>query len=299
MKKQYQTSIEHIGVRLDKCLSSLLEDKSRSFVMNLIDKGLVFVNDKNQKASYRIHMNDVITVEFIEAIPLEVKAEQIPLEIVYEDSDIIVINKPCDMVVHPSHGHHSGTLVNALLSHCDDLSGINGIKRPGIVHRIDKDTSGLLVIAKNDAAHEFLAAQLKSKTMHREYIALVKGTIKEDDGKIIAPIGRDKKDRLKMAVDVNGREAVTYFHVEKRFAKYTLITCLLETGRTHQIRVHLAHIGYPIEGDPLYCRRNLLYKEGQLLHARKLVLIHPKTHEKMEFICELPNYFKNIIAKLA
>lgn len=294
------TNSNYIGLRLDKVLVLELKDRSREFIMRLIDEGEVLVNDKKAKNSYRVKENDEVTINIPEAKNLDATPQDIPLDIVYEDDDIIVINKPRDLVVHPSNGHEDGTLVNALLAHCTNLSGINGVKRPGIVHRIDKDTTGLLVVAKNDYAHEFLAKQLEDHTLHREYIALVKGVIKEDDGKIIAPIGRDKYNRQKMAVDVkNGKPAVTHFHVLKRFNQYTLISCVLETGRTHQIRVHMNYIGYPIEGDPVYGpKSHLLFDKGQLLHAEKLILIHPKTKKKMTFTAPLPKDFQDIIDNL-
>ena len=294
------TNSDYIGLRLDKVLVSELKDRSREFIMRLIDEGEVLVNDKKVKNSYRVKENDEITINIPEAKNLDATPQDIPLDIVYEDDDIIVINKPRDLVVHPSNGHEDGTLVNALLAHCTNLSGINGVKRPGIVHRIDKDTTGLLVVAKNDYAHEFLAKQLEDHTLHREYIALVKGVIKEEDGKIIAPIGRDKYNRQKMAVDVkNGKPAVTHFHVLKRFNQYTLISCVLETGRTHQIRVHMNYIGYPIEGDPVYGpKSHLLFDKGQLLHAEKLILIHPKTKKKMTFTAPLPKDFQDVIDNL-
>lgn len=294
------TNSNYIGLRLDKVLVLELKDRSREFIMRLIDEGEVLVNDKKAKNSYRVKENDEVTINIPEAKNLDATPQDIPLDIVYEDDDIIVINKPRDLVVHPSNGHEDGTLVNALLAHCTNLSGINGVKRPGIVHRIDKDTTGLLVVAKNDYAHEFLAKQLEDHTLHREYIALVKGVIKEDDGKIIAPIGRDKYNRQKMAVDVkNGKPAVTHFHVLKRFNQYTLISCVLETGRTHQIRVHMNYIGYPIEGDPVYGpKSHLLFDKGQLLHAEKLILIHPKTKKKMTFSAPLPKDFQDVIDNL-
>ena len=294
------TNSDYIGLRLDKVLVSELKDRSREFIMRLIDEGEVLVNDKKAKNSYRVKENDEITINIPEAKNLDATPQDIPLDIVYEDDDIIVINKPRDLVVHPSNGHEDGTLVNALLAHCTNLSGINGVKRPGIVHRIDKDTTGLLVVAKNDYAHEFLAKQLEDHTLHREYIALVKVVIKEEDGKIIAPIGRDKYNRQKMAVDVkNGKPAVTHFHVLKRFNQYTLISCVLETGRTHQIRVHMNYIGYPIEGDPVYGpKSHLLFDKGQLLHAEKLILIHPKTKKKMTFSAPLPKDFQDVIDNL-
>lgn len=294
------TNSDYIGLRIDKVLVLELKDRSREFIMRLIDEGEVLVNNKKAKNSYRVKENDEITINIPEAKNLDATPQDIPLDIVYEDDDIIVINKPRDLVVHPSNGHEDGTLVNALLAHCTNLSGINGIKRPGIVHRIDKDTTGLLVVAKNDYAHEFLAKQLEDHTLHREYIALVKGVIKEEDGKIIAPIGRDKYNRQKMAVDVkNGKPAVTHFHVLKRFNQYTLISCVLETGRTHQIRVHMNYIGYPIEGDPVYGpKSHLLFDKGQLLHAEKLILIHPKTKKKMTFSAPLPKDFQDVIDNL-
>lgn len=294
------TNSDYIGLRIDKVLASELKDRSREFIMRLIDEGEVLVNDKKVKNSYRVKENDEITINIPEAKNLDATPQDIPLDIVYEDDDIIVINKPRDLVVHPSNGHEDGTLVNALLAHCTNLSGINGVKRPGIVHRIDKDTTGLLVVAKNDYAHEFLAKQLEDHTLHREYIALVKGVIKEEDGKIIAPIGRDKYNRQKMAVDVkNGKPAVTHFHVLKRFNQYTLISCVLETGRTHQIRVHMNYIGYPIEGDPVYGpKSHLLFDKGQLLHAEKLILIHPKTKKRMTFSAPLPKDFQDVIDNL-
>lgn len=297
MKQIIKIAEEHIGKRLDLALTEILASYSRQFITKLIDDGGVIMGDKVMKPSYKVKFEDTFEITIKEIEPLNVVAEDIPLNIVYEDDDIIVVNKNNDMVVHPSIGHSSGTLVNALLSHCDDLSGINGVKRPGIVHRIDKDTTGLLVVAKNDLAHESLATQLKDKTMHREYIALVKGIIKEDDARIIAPIGRSNNDRLKMAVNTRtGKEAITHVHVIERFNQFTLVSCRLETGRTHQIRVHLSHIGYPIEGDLLYgAKHHQLYDKGQLLHATKLVLVHPSTHKQMEFVADIPDYFQEII----
>ena len=266
----------------------------------MFDEGHIWVNGKNEKPSYRVKENDVVEYEEKELVPSEMKKENIPLDIVYEDEDLMVINKPRGMVVHPANGHHEGTLVNALLGYCTDLSGINGVERPGIVHRIDKDTSGLLVVCKNDFAHNEIAKQLKDKTMHREYYALCKGVIKEDDGKIIAPIGRDPYDRLKMAVDVkNGKEAITFFHVEERFNQYTLVSVRLFTGRTHQIRVHMHYIGHPLEGDPLYGKKkNLLFQNGQLLHAYRITFIHPRTQKEMTFEVPLPDDFKAVLERL-
>ena len=288
-------------MRLDKALVFFLPDYSRTYVSKLIDEGHCLVNGKNEKASYKLSENDVVEIDIPEAKPLEVSKEDIPLDIIYEDNDILVINKQQGLVVHPAPGHYEHTLVNAILAHTDDLSGINGVKRPGIVHRIDKDTSGLLCIAKNDEAHEGLAEQLKDHSMSRKYIALVKGVIKEKQGEIDLPIGRSRGDRKKMAVDsLNGKPAKTYFTVLKRFNEHTLIECSLLTGRTHQIRVHMSYIGHPVEGDPLYNKKNAssLYDKGQLLVAYKLHLVHPITKKEMDFEIPLPDYFTDIINHL-
>jgi len=288
-------------MRLDKALVFLLPDLSRTYIGKLIDEGACQVNGKPAKASYKLSLDDVIEFDVPEVKELEVTKEDIPLDIVYEDKDILVINKPQGLVVHPAPGHYEHTLVNAILAHTDDLSGINGVKRPGIVHRIDKDTSGLLCIAKNDEAHEGLSEQLKDHSMSRKYIALVKGVIKEKQGEIDLPIGRSRGDRKKMAVDsLNGKPAKTYFTVLKRFNEYTLIECSLETGRTHQIRVHMSYIGHPVEGDPLYNKKNAtsLYNKGQLLVAYKLHLVHPITKKEMDFEIPLPTYFTDIINQL-
>ncbi len=291
---------EEQGERLDRYLARVSHE-SRNHLASLFAKGQVKVDGKGQKPSYRIKVGEEITYEEDEIEASSMIKEDIPLDIVYEDDDLLVINKPRGMVVHPGNGHHQGTLVNALLGYCHDLSGINGVERPGIVHRIDKDTSGLLVVCKNDYAHRHIASQLQDKTMHREYYALCKGVIKEDDGKIIAPIGRDPYDRLKMAVDVKkGKEAITYFHVEQRFNQYTLVSLRLFTGRTHQIRVHMHYIGHPIEGDPLYGKKkNLLFDKGQLLHAYRLTFIHPRTNQEMVFTVPLDDDFKAVLAKLS
>ncbi len=286
--------------RLDKVLSSLLENFSRSRIALLIDEGHVTVNEKEAKASLKVKEGDEIVVFIPEAKEAKIEKEDIPLDIVYEDHDILIINKPQGMVVHPAFGHNEHTLVNAILNHCDDLSGINGEKRPGIVHRIDKDTSGLICVAKNDVAHNFLAEQLKDHTMARTYTALVRGVIAENSGEINLPIGRDTNNRQKMAVSrTNSKEAVTYFKVLQRFNEHTLVECHLKTGRTHQIRVHFSYIGYPVEGDPLYCGRKYdkLYQGGQLLVATELKLIQPKTKKEMHFKIELPEYFKEILKK--
>ena len=292
---------EYSNLRLDKALTLIYPDRSRTYIANLIDEGLVKVNGKILKSSYKLTINDEIEIVFKEVQPLDVKKEDIPLDIVYEDQDILIINKPQGLVVHPAPGHYEHTLVNAILNHCNDLSGINGVARPGIVHRIDKDTSGLICIAKNDDAHNYLATQLKDHTMNRDYVALVKGVIKENHGKIDLPIGRDPRDRKKMAVNKeNSKEAITYFDVIKRFNNYTLVKCKLVTGRTHQIRVHMAYIGHPVEGDPLYNKKNAtsLISTGQLLVAYKLNLIHPRTKKEVSFEIPLPQYFLDIINKL-
>ena len=286
------------NTRLDKCLANLLTDTSRTYINKLIEEGKCFVNGKIAKASLKVKIGDEIQIDIPEIKPLEVNSEDIPLDIVYEDSDILIINKPQGMVVHPSNGHWEHTLVNAVLHHCEDLSGINGIARPGIVHRIDKDTSGLLCIAKHDTAHKFLAEQLKDHVMARDYIALVRGVINENNGTIDMPIGRDKNNRQKMAVTKeNSKNAITHFKVLKRFNNHTLVECKLVTGRTHQIRVHMSHIGFPVEGDPLYGSRTYdkIHKDGQLLVAYKLRLIHPSTKKEVEFEIPLPDYFNKIL----
>ena len=292
---------EYNGYRLDKYLSSVLTNFSRTHIAKIIDEGEVFVNDKEAKSSLKLKENDVISLTIPENKELEVNKEDIPLDIVYEDKDILIVNKPQGMVVHPSNGHNEHTLVNAILYHCKDLSGINGVNRPGIVHRIDKDTSGLICVAKNDNAHLKLAEQLKDHTMARTYTALVKGIIPENSGEINLPIGRDPNNRQKMGVTrTNSKEAITYFKVLKRYKEHTLVECHLKTGRTHQIRVHLSYIGYPVEGDPLYAGRKYdsLYKKGQLLVATSLTLIHPSTNEEMTFNIDLPDYFVDVLHQL-
>lgn len=283
--------------RLDKELAHHLPDISRSQLKKWIDDGNVTVNGEKVKAKYKLAGGD--QVEIIPEAPQEIdlEPENIPLDIVYEDDDVIVVNKPQGMVVHPSAGHPNHTLVNALLYH-SPLSTINGEFRPGIVHRIDKDTSGLLMVAKNDHAHKSLAEQLKAKTNKREYVALVHGVIKEDRGTIDAPIGRSKKDRKKQGIVGDGRPAVTHFTVLKRFKHYTLVSCRLETGRTHQIRVHMQYIGHPLAGDPLYGPRKTLPGNGQYLHARLLGFKHPTTGEEMIFTAPLPNYFEKMLDHL-
>lgn len=287
------------NIRLDRFLSGRLENASRTLIQDYISNGYVQVNQKIEKASYKVKIDDMITVQIPKNTELDILPEEIPLDIVYEDHDVIVINKPSGMIVHPSSGITSGTLVNALLYHCNDLSGINGITRPGIVHRIDKETSGLLMVAKNDHAHASLSKQLKDHTVTRKYIALVHGSIPHEFGKIDAPIGRDEKDRQKMAVTKkNSKEAITNFRVLKHYQDMTLIECRLETGRTHQIRVHLSYIGYPVYGDPKYGKRKDDTTYGQYLHAKTLGFVHPSTNEYMEFDSSLPDFFQEKLEEL-
>lgn len=289
----------NIDIRLDKFIKDNTDNLSREYIQKLIDEGYVLVNGKDvTKCSYKTALNDEIIVSFKETEDLNVEPQNIPLDIVYEDKDVIVINKPQGMVVHPAPGNYKNTLVNALLYHCKDLSSINGVKRPGIVHRIDKDTSGLLMVAKNDYAHNFLAEQLKDKTASRTYVALVHGIVHVKKGIINAPIGRDPKSRVKMAVVKDGKEAITEFTVLKYYKDFTLIECKLKTGRTHQIRVHMDYIGYPLVGDPLYGRRKLKYGNKQYLHAKELSFIHPTTKERVTFTTELPEYFTKFLNEL-
>lgn len=288
-----------VGVRIDKLLVEHFPDFSRSRIQGLLSDGMVLVNGNVSKANYKVRENDVITLQLEEDKELEVEAEDLPLDIIYEDHDLIVVNKAKGMVVHPSNGNQNGTLVNALLYHCKDLSGINGVLRPGIVHRIDKDTSGLLVVAKSDAAHQGLSEQLKDKSMYRRYVALVHGVMEHDYGTIDAPIGRDAKDRQKMAVtSQNSKTALTHFKVMERFKKYTLVECRLETGRTHQIRVHMQFIKHPVVGDPKYSYRKTLECNGQMLHAYELHFVHPITSEKMSFTAPLPKEFEDLLTMI-
>ncbi|MGE9835114.1 RluA family pseudouridine synthase [Streptococcus orisratti] len=289
--------IKDSGNRLDKALADLTT-LSRSQANEEIKKGTVLVNGKAAKAKYAVKVGDVITYEIPEDEILDYEAENIPLDIIYEDEDVAVINKPQGMVVHPAAGHTSGTLVNALMYHIKDLSTINGVVRPGIVHRIDKDTSGLLMIAKNDISHKALAEELKDKKSLRKYLAIVHGNLPNDRGMIEAPIGRSEKDRKKQAVTAKGKEAVTRFQVLERFGNYTLVELTLETGRTHQIRVHMAYIGHPVAGDPLYGPRKTLKGQGQFLHARTLGFTHPRTGEVMTFTAEAPAIFQERLEEL-
>lgn len=283
--------------RIDKQLGHHFTQYSRSQIQRWIEYGHVKVNDRAVKPKYKLVAGDVVTITPEQPKKIDLVPEDIPLDIVYEDDDVIVVNKPQGMVVHPAPGHPDHTLVNALLYH-SPLSTINGEFRPGIVHRIDKDTSGLLMVAKNDMAHRSLAAQLKAKTNEREYVALVHGVIKEEQGTIDAPLGRSPKDRKKQAVVADGRHAVTHFKVLKRYRHYTLVSCRLETGRTHQIRVHMKYIGHPLAGDPLYGPRKTLPGNGQYLHARLLGFKHPRTGKQLTFTAPLPEYFQEMLDKL-
>lgn len=295
---------ENQGERIDKFLSSKLNDISRSYIHKLIENSNIMVNQNSVNKKYKLSENDMINVKIPKPQELEVVAENIPLDIVYEDNDLLIVNKPKDMVVHPAPGNYSGTLVNALLYHCkNSLSGINGIIRPGIVHRIDKDTSGLLIVAKNDTSHKELAEQIKNHSFTREYEAIVYGNLKEDTGTINANIVRHKTDRKKMAVvPFLGRNAITHYTVLKRYGNFTHIKLKLETGRTHQIRVHMSYIGHPVVGDKVYANpKNNPFKflKGQCLHAKTIGFIHPTTKEYMEFTSILPEYFQKILNKLS
>ena len=298
--KEYIVSQEEKGKRLDAYIPSVDLDITRTSAQRLIEDGNILVNGKNAKVSYKIQENDKISVEIPKPKQIELKAQDIPIEIVYEDSDIIVVNKPKGMVVHPANGNPDGTLVNAIMAICkDSLSGIGGEIRPGIVHRIDKDTSGLLIVAKNDNAHVKMSEQIKNHEVKKTYIALVRGVFKKNEATIDMPIGRSTSDRKKMAVNKNGKNAITHIKVLKRFDKYTLLQVNIETGRTHQIRVHLSHIGYPIVGDYTYSNgKNEFDVVGQCLHAQKLEFKHPITQKDMCLEAELPQYFKDILDKL-
>lgn len=287
------------GIRIDKWLSENIPDMTRNAVQLLIEKNAVMLNGKNAVKNSKLKNGDIIKTEIPDPVELDVTAENIPLEIVYEDNDLLVVNKPKGMVVHPAVGNYNGTLVNALMYHCQDkLSGINGVIRPGIVHRIDKNTSGLLIVAKNDVAHLGLSEQIKEHSFTREYEAVICGHFKEDSGTIDAPIGRSTADRKKMCVTAkNSKEAVTHYEVIADYKNYSHIKCILETGRTHQIRVHMAYTGHPVLGDDVYGKP---FKgiDGQCLHAKKIGFIHPVTGQYLEFISELPDYFQNVLEKI-
>ncbi len=294
---RFQITEEQEDERIDKCMSMLIDSLSRSYIQKLIKEEAVTVNGSPVKGSYRVKTDDEVAFCLPKAVEPAIEAENIPLDILYEDRDIVVVNKPKGMVVHPAAGHYSGTLVNALLYHCgSELSGINGCMRPGIVHRIDKDTTGSLLVCKNDAAHRAVAAQLKEHSIHRKYLAICHGSLKEEEGCVDKPIGRHPVDRKKMAVTPNGRTAVTHYRVLRRFAGYTYLECVLETGRTHQIRVHMASIGHPILGDEVYSSLSSPYKlKGQTLHAWTLGFVHPTTGKYMEIEAPIPDYFERLL----
>lgn len=300
--KEFFTVENQDGERIDRYLSEELEDRSRSYIQKLIKENHVTVNQKPVKANYRLSLGDRVEIDLPEAKEPDIKPEDIPLDILYEDKDIIIVNKPKQMVVHPAPGHYSQTLVNALMYHCGfELSGINGTMRPGIVHRIDMDTTGSLVACKNDMAHQSLSKQLKEHSIRRIYVAIVHGNIKEEDGTVNAPIGRHPTERKKMSIHSrNGREAVTHYQVLERFGNYTYIQCELETGRTHQIRVHMASLGHPLLGDMVYGPKKCPFPhlQGQTLHARTLGIIHPRTGEYLEVNAPLPAYFIELLDKL-
>lgn len=297
-KMEHIISEEQAGDRIDKVVSTLDPEWSRSQVQQWIKEGNVLVNGAQVKTNYKCSLDDKLEIVIPEPEILDVIPEEMDLEIYYEDHDVLVVNKPKGMVVHPAPGHMTGTLVNGLMAHCKDLSGINGVLRPGIVHRIDKDTSGLLMVAKNDMAHESLVNQLVAKSVTRKYKALVHGNIPHDHGTIDAPLGRDSKDRQSMTVVDNGKNAVTHFNVLERFQDFTLVECQLETGRTHQIRVHMKYIGYPLAGDPKYGPKKTLDLGGQALHAGLLGFDHPRTGEYLEFEAPIPDYFTELLNQL-
>lgn len=298
----FEVMEEQEGERLDKYLSVIYPDISRSFFQKLIKENSIFVNDRPQKASYRLAVEDVITVRFPDVVETTIEAEDIPLDILYEDEDLLIVNKPKGMVVHPSAGHYSGTLVNAIMYHCkDSLSGINGEIRPGIVHRIDMDTTGSLIVCKNDVSHVNIAEQIKVHSVNRIYEGIVCGNVKEDEGTIEGAIGRHPVERKKMAInEKNGKPAITHYKVLERFGNYTYMQFKLETGRTHQIRVHMASIGHPLLGDALYSSGKSPFKSliGQTLHAKTIGFIHPSSGEYMEFSAPLPEYFENLLTQL-
>ena len=287
--------------RIDKCISNYMENLSRSYIQKIIKDGNVFVNEHTVKANYRVKTEDNIRFILPDSIEPDIPAQDIPLDILFEDQDILIVNKPKNMVVHPAPGHYEGTLVNAIMYHCKgELSGINGVMRPGIVHRIDKDTTGSLIVCKNDASHNAIAELLKTHDITRKYRAIVYGNIVEEKGTVDAPIGRHPNDRKKMAInEKNGKRAVTHYRVLERFGKYTYIECQLETGRTHQIRVHMASIGHPLLGDEVYSGRKSPFKlEGQVLHAMTIGFMHPRNGKYMEFEAPLPEYFEKLLRVL-
>ncbi|MCI8352130.1 MAG: RluA family pseudouridine synthase [Clostridia bacterium] len=298
--KEFVVEEEYAGLRLDKAIALKYTDLSRTNIQRLIEEDKIFINDKKAKASYKVELGDKIQVEEIEAKEISLKPQDIPLDIIYEDNDIIVVNKQKGLVVHPANGNPDGTLVNAIMNICkDSLSGIGGEIRPGIVHRLDKDTSGLIIIAKNDKAHIHLSEQIKNHEVKKTYIALVRGNVKENEATINMPIGRSTKDRKKMAVSKNGKNAITHFKVIKRYENYTLLEIKIETGRTHQIRVHMSSIGYPVVGDAVYSNgKNPFGVIGQMLHAKKLAFKHPITNEELNLEAPLPEYFEEVLNRL-
>lgn len=302
MKQELFPEIADNGLRIDKYLSTVNEQLSRSYIQKLLKSGLVLVDGKPVKASYQVDEGDVISLDIPEAVEPEIEPENMDLDILYEDQDVILVNKPKGMVVHPAAGHYSHTLVNGLMHHCkDQLSGINGVMRPGIVHRIDMDTTGVIIACKNDMAHNSIAAQLKEHSITRRYQAIVHGVLKDDAGTVEGPIGRHPTDRKKMSINYNnGKSAVTHYKVLKRFRQYTHVECRLETGRTHQIRVHMASIGHPLLGDLVYGpgKCPIPGLQGQTLHAGVLGFIHPRTGEYMEFTAPLPEYFTKLLNTL-
>ncbi|WP_294149564.1 RluA family pseudouridine synthase [uncultured Clostridium sp.] len=301
MIQEYIVPEEFSGVRIDKFLSESCPLQSRSFLQKLLKSELVDVNGKTVKSSYKVSAGETVSFEVPEAVEAEITAQEMPLDILYEDQDVILINKPKGMVVHPAAGHYEGTLVNGLMHHCrDQLSGINGVMRPGIVHRIDMDTTGVIIACKNDLAHNSIAEQLKVHSITRKYYAVVFGNLPDDEGTVEAPIGRHPTDRKKMSViSKNGKDAVTHYRVLERFRGYTYVECRLETGRTHQIRVHMASIGHPLLGDQVYGpAKQPFHLNGQTLHAGVLGFIHPRTGEYMEFSAPLPDYFEELLTKL-
>ena len=300
-QEKYEVLKEYENIRLDKVIPMMDKELSRVAVQRLIDEGNILVNGKKQKTSYKLRMGEEIIINYPDIKEVELKAQDIPIDVIYEDNDIIVVNKPKGLVVHPANGNPDGTLVNAIMAICkESLSGIGGELRPGIIHRLDKDTSGVLIVAKNDKAHINISDQIKNRETKKTYVALVRGIVKENEATINMPIGRSTKDRKKMAVTKNGKEAITHFTVLKRFKEgYTLLEIKIDTGRTHQIRVHMAEIGYPIVGDFVYSNgKNPFGVEGQMLHALSIEFMHPVTKKKMKLKADVPDYFENVIKQL-